>query len=202
MATKPQTTGMASSLKSAVEVDTVQDRFRACALEVCKRVMNAVRRAEKIPEDKRFPIPSLDDLQKVLETLEKGPENPLSSKLIIEMFITGSYSIWNSIFVKDQNTLMGIVGKLLPSIKPEVVAKYQNLVRIQLEDKKLLINEDEVNWFWKYFQQMVRQCIAYMLEICQKEDSIVINGTMTFTKKELDELKVKWDTTRPTAGKP
>lgn len=202
MATKTQINGTANGPKTAVEVATVQDRFRTCAQEVCKRVMNAVRRAEKIPAEKRLPVPNLDDLQKVLESLDKSTKAVISSEKVIEMFIAGSYSIWNSIFVKDQATLMGIVGKLLPDIKPEVVEKYQNLVKIQTEDKKLLIDEDEIAWFWNYFQQMIRQCIAYLIEKCGKSESLTINDKLTFKKKELEELKAKWDTTRPETKKP
>jgi hypothetical protein len=202
MASKNLSNGHAANAKQAIEVTTVQERFRANTIEVCKRVMNLVRRAEKIPESKRPAIPKLNDLQKILETLTPGVENPIKAEFILEVFFSGSFSIWESIFVKDQTTLMGVISKLLPKVNPETIAKYEALLTIIDEEKKPLMDEAEIIWFWKYFHQMIRQCLDYGLQKLNGKDSITINEQLTLCRKELESLKAKWETTKPAAGKP
>lgn len=193
------------------ELETVQGRFRANAREVCKRVMNVIRRVEKktpesrfmiqtesgftlVSDDKRPSTPKLDDLQKILNTLDDDTKNPLTPEILIGLFFEGSFKIWDSIFIKDKKTLMGIISTLIPNVSKEAIASYQNLLIIKIDDK-MIIDEEEEAWFWKFFHQMVRQCISYGLSLPVTNGKVAITKTFSLTRKELEELKQKWETT-------
>lgn len=190
---------MAKPSSAAIEVDTVQGRFRSNAREICKRVMNASIKAQKLPTENRPAIPKADDLQKILNIIEPDPANPITSEQIIELFFEASFSIWNSIFVKDQATLMGVIGKLIPNVSATTIASYQNLLLLKNNDNTMIIDTDEIALFWKYFQMMVRQCIDYGLQKCGNKERVAITKTFSLTKKELEELKKKWEITKETS---
>lgn len=111
---------------------------------------------------------------------------------LIQSFIRHSFKYWPEIKKRNKDFFIGSADKIFGGFGfGDRVESFKILFTTPN-----LIEEDTLVKFYDKFQEMVRQCLAYILEKLGTGKSITF-GEVKLTKEQAMELKMEWESTKP-----
>jgi hypothetical protein len=162
---------------------TVQERFKKNVEAIAQVIQNHIIRHR--PKYPNLPDPKLIEAGKtMLETYD--------AEKLIQIFIRHSKPYWPEIKKRNKDFFVTSADKIFGGFG----------FGDKVESFKLLFTAPDVidgqtlTMFYDKFQEMVRQCLVYILEKLGNNKSISF-GDVKFVKEETVTLKTEWDSTKP-----